>query len=98
MPFSGLRVKSASLEKTIRPMRAPTGITWSSGWRSKATSTKPFGSRGFEVRIESAFWGSAQPRLMMFSLMVAPSIQGRETSHTLRLAAGLSEARRRVTR
>ena len=77
VPGSGWRVKSASLEKIISPRRWPAGMIWSSGWRSKATSTNSPGTSGALSRIEAAFCGSAQPRVTRLSLMGASSVQGR---------------------
>ena len=99
MPASGHRVKSLSLEKTIRPMRCPAGMTWSSGCRSKVQVTNPPGVRGSLLVIEAWFWGSIHPRVMTLLVMGTrrPVVHGRETSHTERLAASASAATRRVT-
>ena len=76
-------------------MRAPAGITWSSGCRENSISTNSPGVRLVPVRGEAissapALDGSAQPFVMRLSLISPFSVQGSDTSHTDRLAAGAS--------
>ena len=61
---------------------------------------EPAGHKGITPLRDRWFWGSAQPRVMMLSVIRVslPFDQGRETIQTERFAAGLLLARRMVIR